>query len=167
MRAARLVAVAGCLVVSSFCCGRILAQETQPGSELEKIIESPKPLQGYAAVDSKGTPRVPPWKIEEGEDAFVGKFYVGVVGVPLVAVDGPPPAAVLTGKQLAKWRGKKPFPCVIRFTKLLDDSGGYYFQAMGAKDGPQGWIIPKKQDIGAKKEKKSWSLYFRQEKKSD
>ena len=155
-------------------------------SDDSKETKAVKPLQGYAAVDSKGTPLVPPWKIEEGVDAFVGKFYVGMVGVKLMAVDGPPPAAVLTGKQLEKWRGKKPFPCVIRFTKLMDESGGYYFQCLGYKDGPQGWIIPLKSmpeegleaqpgqaeiviqsEKKEKKEKKSWSLYFRQEKISD
>ncbi|OYV24302.1 MAG: hypothetical protein B7W97_00055, partial [Mycobacterium sp. 20-66-4] len=131
----------------------ILAEE----STINQI--NPPALQGYAKHDSKGTPVVPEWKMEAGYDALLDKFYMGVVGLKVMPINGPPPAAVLGKSQLKHWKGHKPFPCVLKFTKLQDQSGGYYFQTVGSPDGPRGWIIPQP---ALPHKVKDWAIYFMQ-----
>ncbi len=117
------------------------------------------PLQGYAKHDARGTPVVPEWKKQAGYDALLGKFYVGAVGLKLFPINGPPPAAVLGAAQLEHWRGHKPHPCLLKFIKLQDNTGGYYFQSIGSPEGPRGWIIPQPAEPHKAKE---WAIYFMQ-----
>jgi hypothetical protein len=126
----------------------------------DEAIDRPPSLQGYAKHDARGTPVVPEWKMEAGYDALLGKFYMSVVGLKVMPINGPPPAAVLGKSQLKHWRGHKPFPCVLKFTKLQDQSGGYYFQTVGSADGPRGWIIPQP---SVPHRVKDWAIYFMQE----
>jgi hypothetical protein len=130
--------------------------ETSPNADKPKVSA---PLQGYAKRDTRGTPVVPEWKMQAGYDALLGKFYVGIVGLKVLAINGPPPAAVLGTSQLKHWKGHKPHPCVLKFTKLQDTSGGYYFQSIGSVDGPRGWIIPQPAEPHKAKE---WAIYFMQ-----
>jgi len=118
------------------------------------------PLKGYAKRDARGTPVVPEWKMQAGYDELLGKFYVGIVGLKLFPITGPPPAAVLGASNLKQWKGHKPHPCLLKFTKLQDSSGGYYFQTIGFNDGPRGWIIPQPAEP---RKAKDWAIYFMQE----
>jgi len=118
------------------------------------------PLKGYAKRDAKGTPVVPEWKMQAGYDELFGTFYVGLMGFKLFPVKNPPPAAVLGSAPLKHWKGKKPHPCVLTFTKLQDGTGGYYFQTIGAGDGPRGWIMPQPSEPH---KARSWAIYFMQE----
>ena len=122
-------------------------------------VSAPMPLQGFAKRDIKGTPVVPEWKMQAGYDELLGKFYVGMLGLKIAPINGPPPAALLGASQLKHWHGHKSFPCVLRFTKLQDDTGGYYFQTVASAEGPRGWIIP--QPIEPHKTK-TWAIYFMQ-----
>jgi hypothetical protein len=130
--------------------------QTTPNADKADVFG---PLQGYAKRDTRGTPVVPEWKMQAGYDAILGKFYVGIAGLKLLAINGPPPAAVLGTSQLKHWKGHKPHPCVLKFTKLQDTSGGYYFQSIGSDDGPRGWIIPQPAEPHKAKE---WAIYFMQ-----
>jgi hypothetical protein len=122
-----------------------------------------KPLQGYAKQDSKGTPSIPEWKMQAGYDELLGRFYVGFLGFKLKAVNGPGPGplngAVLGNSKLEKWKGHRPHPCLLRFTKLTDGSGGYYFKTVGSEDGPRGWIIPQPLEPH---QPRDWAIYFMQ-----
>ncbi len=118
------------------------------------------PLQGYAKRDARGTPVVPEWKMQAGYDEMLGKFYVGMFGHDLFPINGPPAAAILGAPQLKNWKGHKPHPCLLKFTKLQDASGGYYFQSLGSDDGPRGWIIP---EPAEPHKTKQWAIYFMQE----
>jgi len=117
------------------------------------------PLQGYAKHDARGTPVVPEWKMQAGYDEMLGKFYVGMFGHDLFPINGPPAAAILGAPQLKNWKGYKPHPCLLRFTKLQDTSGGYYFQSLGRDDGPRGWIIPEPSEPHKTRQ---WAIYFMQ-----
>ena len=118
-----------------------------------------EPLQGYVKRDAKGTPVVPEWKLHAVYDELLGKFYYGFAGLKLFAVNGPFKEAVLAPSKLKHWKGHKPYLCLLKFTKLADDSGGYYFRTAGSDDGPRGWIIPKPAEPHKVKE---WAIYFMQ-----
>jgi hypothetical protein len=118
-----------------------------------------EPLQGYVKRDAKGTPVVPEWKMQAGYDELLGKFYYGFAGFKLFAVNGPFREATLGQSKLKHWKGHKPFPCVLKFTKLADDSGGYYFRSVGSKTGPCGWIMPQPAEPHKVRE---WAIYFMQ-----
>jgi hypothetical protein len=118
-----------------------------------------QPLQGYAKQDSKGTPAIPEWKLKAGYDEVLGIFYVMLLGFKVHAANGPNGAAILGKSKLEHWKGHKPHPCLLKFTKLTDDSGGYYFKTIGSEEGPRGWIMPQPQEPHKPRE---WAIYFMQ-----
>jgi hypothetical protein len=118
-----------------------------------------QPLQGYAKQDSMGTPAIPEWKLKSGYDEVLGTFYVGLFGFKMHAMNGPMGEAVLGKSKLEHWKGHKPHPCLLKFTKMTDDSGGYYFKTMSSEDGPRGWILP--QPLEPHKPR-AWAIYFMQ-----
>jgi hypothetical protein len=137
-----------------------VAPGVAPGpSAVTSQAQVKQPLQGYAKQDSKGTPAIPEWKLKAGYDDLLGIFYVGLVGIKLHATNGPKGAAILGKSKLEHWKGHKPHPCVLKFTKLTDDSGGYYFRTIGSEEGPRGWIMPQPQEPHKPRE---WAIYFMQ-----
>ncbi len=118
-----------------------------------------QPLQGYAKQDSKGTPAIPEWKLKSGYDEVLGIFYVGLFGFKMHAMNGPMGEAVLGKSKLEHWKGHKPHPCLLKFTKMTDDSGGYYFRTVGSEDGPRGWILPQPFEPHKPRE---WAIYYMQ-----
>jgi hypothetical protein len=118
-----------------------------------------QPLQGYAKQDSKGTPAIPEWKLKSGYDEVLGIFYVGLLGFKLHAVNGPMGEAVLGKSKLEHWKGHKPHPCLLKFTKMTDETGGYYFRTIGSEDGPRGWILPQPAEPHKPRE---WAIYYMQ-----
>ena len=130
-----------------------------PSKSIGKVRK--EPLQGFLKRDAAGTPLIPDWKMQAGKDVLLGKFYVGILGVKLAAVDNPNWKYVVLGhKKLAAWKGAKPAICLVKLTRLTDGSNGFYFQTRSSPDGPRGWFIPQGEPVPHKA--REWAIYYLQ-----
>lgn len=123
------------------------------------------PLPMNAERDSRGTPRIPQWKLDSGYDVSIGNFKVmftiGGFTLKQINVNGPTSSTVmLSHNWVLLWKGAHPHPCFIHLTPLADGTGGYYFSCMETPLGPCGWVMPQPQQSPS--EVRKWAIYYAQ-----
>ena len=122
-------------------------------------VNSKPPLQGHLAQHAIGIRSLPPGR---EPDYIIGHFSVGIGPFITIPMNGPVGrTAELSRKFVKKWQGKQVNPCLLKLTKLNDDSGGYYFNTRTSKDGPCGWLMPMPKRPG-KDKVIPWAIYFDQ-----
>jgi hypothetical protein len=117
------------------------------------------PLQGHLARHELGVRSLP-----EGRepDYIIGHFAVGIGPFLSIPMNGPiGKTAELSRKFVKKWQGKQVNPCLLKLTKLNDDSGGFYFKTRTSSEGPCGWLMPMPKRPG-KDKVIPWAIYFDQ-----
>jgi hypothetical protein len=117
------------------------------------------PMFLQAAVDSRGTPTLPPWKTQPEE--IIGHFHVDFMGVSIKQVNGPTSPRIEFSKD-ERWRGNRHRPCFIWLTQVRDGSGGFYFHCMENRFGPSGWIYPIAKR-GPEDKVTPWAIFFNQQ----
>jgi hypothetical protein len=117
------------------------------------------PLEGHLARHTLGIRSLP-----EGRDPdfIIGHFALGIGPFIKIPMDHPTGRTAELGKKFVKkWQGKQVDPCFLKLTKLTDNSGGYYFNTRGSKEGPCGWLMPMPKRPG-KDKVTPWAIYFDQ-----
>jgi hypothetical protein len=126
-------------------------------SEQASNDTSKMPLQGQLVKRALGVRSLP-----EGmePDVIIGHFSMSF-GFIHIGVNGPiGNEAQFSSKLEKEWRGKQVRSCELHLDKIKDGSGGYYFNTIGHRDGPRGWLMPMPKPANDKTT--PWAIYFDQ-----